>query len=56
MALYTMSSQAMVACDRCGCVVDSSERGRTLHARWHELEQVVDLTELNTRSVSAGLP
>lgn len=44
MAFYETSSQARtMACDVCGCVVDGSERGRGLHARWHEPEQVIDL-------------
>lgn len=56
MALYTMNGQAMVACEQCGCVVDSSERGRTLHERWHRLEQVIDLSESDAPSVRVDLP
>lgn len=37
---------ATLACDLCGCMIDSSERGRTAHQAWHsQTAEVIDLTE-----------
>ena len=49
MAYYeTRSENRPMACDECGSMVDSSERGRTLHAAWHaeRAEIVVDVRDL----------
>jgi hypothetical protein len=44
-----------LACDLCGCVVDASDRGRTLHQRWHnEAGQVIDLTAKLEQRIEAA--
>lgn len=44
-SFYEPTSARWIACASCGCMVDASERGRTLHARSHEAAEVLDLTE-----------
>lgn len=43
-----------LACEDCGCKVDGSERGRAAHRKWHERQQVIDLTEQQEHARDAG--
>lgn len=51
MAVLFHKADSTLACDECGCMVDSSERGRVAHESWHnERDQVVvDLREIKTK-------
>ena len=34
----------LLVCDRCGSLVDNSDRSRLTHQQWHDQAAVIDLT------------